>query len=103
MGAPTQVPSVGVTVMAELMAAEVVLAEVKAGIAPLPDDERPVLVLVFVQLSVAPAGVLIKSRIGRPTAGHTTVSGGSMIEGRVLMVTFNGALGPSQLSTVCET
>jgi hypothetical protein len=57
LGVPMQVPSVGVTVITELIAAGVLLTAVNEGIVPTPVAGIPILGCVFVQLKTALAGV----------------------------------------------
>ena len=57
LGVPTHVPSVGVTVITELIAAGVLLTAVNEGIEPTPVAGTPIVGCVFVQPKTAFAGV----------------------------------------------
>ena len=52
---PGQIPSVGVTVIVEVIVALVEFVATKTGISPFPDAPNPVAVLLFVQANVEPA------------------------------------------------
>ena len=47
---PVQLLADGVTVMVDVIADAVLLVAVKAAILPVPDDARPILAALFVQL-----------------------------------------------------
>jgi hypothetical protein len=55
IGVPGQVPRVGVTVIVDVIVFEVELVATNEEISPLPDAAKPVFVLSFDQLKVAPA------------------------------------------------
>ena len=63
IGVPTQVPTVGVTVIVPDMGPAVAFVAVKDGISPVPLAARPMDGLEFVQLKVAP-GVELVNVIG---------------------------------------
>ena len=60
LGFPVQVFKVGVTVIVELMDVLELFVAAKVLISALPFAARPILVLLFVQVKVPPAGVLVK-------------------------------------------
>ena len=60
IGAPVQVPKVGVTVIVPLMADVVGLVVVKLGKSPVPEAPRPIFVFELVQLKTTPGVVLVK-------------------------------------------
>ena len=64
---------VAVTEMVATMFVVVVLVAVKPGALPLPPEIWPVVVLLFVQLKVAPGGTLTKLVATTPTPGHTAI------------------------------
>jgi hypothetical protein len=59
IGGPTHAPKVGVTVIVDVMGAAVTFVAVNAGVPPAPLAPKPIEVFEFVQLKVAPAGVLV--------------------------------------------
>jgi hypothetical protein len=62
--APVQPASVGVTVMVDVIGEPVAFVAVKAGVFPFPEAANPIPVLEFVQVKVAPAGVLVYALAG---------------------------------------
>ena len=59
-GVPVQPANVGVTVIVPVIGVVPVLVAANAGVLPLPLAARPIAVFEFVQLNVAPEGVLVK-------------------------------------------
>ncbi len=63
-GGPVQLFRVGITVIVAVIGALVLLTALNEGILFIPDETRPIAVFEFVQLYVAPAGVLKKTPSG---------------------------------------
>ena len=61
---PVHPPEVAVTLIVAVIGLVVVLVAVKAGVFPAPLAPKPMAVLLFVQLKVAPAGVVVKLLVG---------------------------------------
>ena len=61
---PVHPPEVAVTLIVAVIGLVVVVVAVKAGVFPEPLAANPMAVLLFVQLNVAPAGVLVKLLAG---------------------------------------
>ncbi len=93
----------GVTVTIPVIGEEPELRVLKEGTLPVPDSAKPIAVVVFVQLIVAPPGLLIKFRTGIIAPEQTVISEGSVMPGKVLTVTVIGALGLSHPFIVCDT
>ena len=100
---PTQVPSVGVAVMVLVIGAAVAFVAVKAGIFPLPFAARPIAVFEFVQLNVAPAGVLAKVLIGTAVPAQKVKLGSGVATGNGLTVIVKLLGNPTQVPKVGVT
>lgn len=86
---PVQLLRVGVTVMVAVMGDVVLLTAVNGGTLPIPPIESPIAGLEFVQLYVAPAGVLIKAPSGIADPAQYVRSAGTVTTGRGFTVMKN--------------
>jgi hypothetical protein len=83
---PGQPFTVGITVMvADIGAAPAFVAR-KAAIFPVPEAANPIVVLLFVQVNVPPAGVLAKLVTGTVTPLQTVMFDGTVTVGVGLTV-----------------
>ena len=100
-GVPGQPAKVGVTVIVAVTGDVVALVAVKAAILPVPLAAKPMLVVLFVQLKVAPA-VPLKLTAVVPALAHTVWSVGSVTVGSDVTVTWcvSVAVQPPALVTV---
>jgi hypothetical protein len=73
--------------MVPVIGASVVLVAVNAGTVPVPLAPRPIAVLEFVQLKIAPAGVLVKDVAGMSVPAQTDTGAGAVIVGTGFTVT----------------
>jgi hypothetical protein len=73
--------NVGVTATVPWMVAPVLLKEVKDGTLPTPLAPRPITVFVFVQVYVAPVGVLVIEVAGTVTPPQMVSLGNAGITG----------------------
>ena len=64
--------------MVEVIAEVVPLVALKPGTFPVPLAPRPVPVLLFVHVNVAPAGMLVKLVPGTAVPGHTVLFAGTV-------------------------
>jgi hypothetical protein len=71
LGVPTQVPSVGVRVMTEVIDAAVLFVAVNEGIVPTPAAGIPIPGCVFVQPNTAFAGVPVIVCVGMVAPAQT--------------------------------
>jgi hypothetical protein len=74
-GGPVHGVIVGVTVIVPVMGEAVVLVPTNDGTFPAPPAARPIAVFEFVQLNVAPAGVLAKALAGIVAPAQTVMLG----------------------------
>jgi hypothetical protein len=97
------VPSVGVTVIVEVIGDAVALVAVNPGVPPVPLAARPIAVLEFVQLKVAPAGVLTNVLAAMAVPAHTAIFGSGVAVGfgfTVKVVTDEQVVAPTVAVTV---
>ena len=64
MVGPVHPLRVGVTFIVAVIGFDVVFIAVKTGVFPEPLAAKPIAVLLFVQINVPPAGVLVKLLVG---------------------------------------
>jgi hypothetical protein len=85
---PVHVPIVGVTVIVAVIGDVVDFVAVKDGILPVPEAAKPMEASEFVQLNVAPVGLLVNVVALTVLALHTVVSEGTftVIAGQLLAV-----------------
>jgi hypothetical protein len=79
------------------------LVATNEGTPPAPLPARPILVLLLVQVKVAPAGVLVKLAAATVAPEHTEVLAGTTADGLGLTVTVNVEGVPAQPATVGVT
>lgn len=89
---PVHVPIEGVTEMVLVMAAEVLLVAVNAGRLVVPEAPNPIPGLLFVQLKLAPAGVLAKVFAGTLTPLQTVMLDSGVTVGTPPTVTVTFAV-----------
>jgi hypothetical protein len=78
---PVHDPMVGVTEMVLVIDAPVVFVAVKAGMLVVPEAPHPVAVLLFVQLKLAPAGLLVNVFKGTVAPAQTVMFGSATTVG----------------------
>src|SRR6186713_2873054 len=101
---PGQPANVGVTVIVEVIGAAVALAAVNAGTFPVPlAGARPTNGFEFVQLNVAPAGVLTNEFSGTAAPAQKTWSASGVITGIGFTVMVNVCGVPGQPANVGVT
>src|SRR4051812_23935064 len=86
-GVPLHPDNAGVTVMVPEIALEPLLVAVNAGTLPVPLAARPIAVLEFVQVYVAPAGVLLSVLAGTASPSQYVPFAGAVMEGVGFTVT----------------
>jgi hypothetical protein len=91
-GAPVQPDNVGVTVTVDVTGAVVELVAVKAPILPEPEAASPMEGSEFVQVKVAPAGVLVKLIAATPLVLHAVIFAIALTTGTGLTVTVETAV-----------
>ena len=93
----------GVTVIVETFGVEPAFVAVKTGVFPAPLAPRPITVFEFVQVKVAPAGVLANAEAATLPPLQIIIFVIGVTIGVGLTVTTIIPLGPSQPAIVCET
>jgi len=88
-GGPVQLFKVGITVIVEVIGEVELLTAKNDGILPLPLAANPIAGLEFVQLNVAPAGVLNKAPSGIEDPAQYVRFAGTVTTGRGFTVIIN--------------
>ena len=83
---PGQPLAVGITVMVADIGAAPAFVAMKAAMFPVPEAANPIVVLLFVQVNVPPAGVLAKLVTGTVTPLQTVMFDGTVTVGVGLTV-----------------
>ena len=81
LAVPGQLFTVGVTVTVDVTAAIPVFMALKAGMFPIPEAPKPIVVSLLVQVKLPPAGVLAKAVVGTESLLHTTIADGTVTDG----------------------
>lgn len=102
-GVPGHPPTVGVTVMVDVMAAVVALVAVKLEIFPVPFAAIPMAVFELVQAKVPPAGVLVNAVAATVPLAQTTTFAGTVTVGTTGSVTVDVAVAVHPLKSVTVT
>jgi hypothetical protein len=103
LGVPTHPARVGVIVIVPVIALPVPLVAVNEGVLVLPLAARPIAVLEFVQVNVAPVGLLVNVFAGTVAPAQTEILDSATTVGKGLTVTVTVPAGPTQPPTEAVT